>query len=128
MARRTTVLVTLLVLVLAGCSSNSEPITNFTGSTCDYSGPSEFDVNTTVIFKFTNDSDETNVGFAVMNLDVGDNEDAAVEGTNPPTAVGTSRSFSVTFVETGQYGVACYLPGAGESETQRYITEFNVTD
>ena len=134
MVRRITALVTLLVLAVAGCSSSSEPPAPlepsaiFTGSACEYSGPSEFDVNTSVLFKFTNDSDVTNMGFAVMNLELGDDEDAALNGTNPPTPVGTSRIFSVTFGETGRHAVACYLPGAGESETQRYITEFNVTD
>jgi ABC-type transport system substrate-binding protein len=136
MVRRATALVTLLVLAVAGCSSSSEPSATsssepratFTGSACEYSGPSEFDVNTTWFFKFTNDSDVTNMGFAVMNLEV-DDEDAALDGTSPPTPVGASRLFSVTFVETGRHGVACYvLPGPGETETQRYITEFNVTE
>ena len=129
MMHRITALVALVVLAVAGCSSSSEPSATFTGSACEYSGPSEFDVNTTVVFEFTNDSDVTNVGFAVMNLDVADPEDAALEGTNPPTAVGTSRSFSVTFVETGQHGVACYvLPGPGETEAQQYVSEFSVTE
>ena len=128
--------VVLFVLVLAGCSSSSEPSATsssepratFTGSACEYSGPSEFDVNTTVAFRFTNDSDVTNMGFAVMNLEV-DDEDAALDGTNPPTPVGTIRVFRVTFVETGRHGVVCYvLSGPGETETQRYITEFNVTE
>ena len=108
--------------------ASSEPRATFTGSACEYSGPSEFDVNTTVAFRFTNDSDVTNMGFAVMNLEV-DDEDAALDGTNPPTPIGTMRVFRVTFVETGRHGVVCYvLPGPGETETQRYITEFNVTE
>lgn len=86
-------------------------------------------MNTTVLFEFTNSSDVTNVGFAVMNLDAADREDAALEGTNPPTPVGTSRVFSVTFVETGEHGVACYvLPGPEETESRQYITVFNVTE
>ena len=137
MTRRTTVLVTVLLLAVASCSSESsgsdssdiDPTTSFTGSSCDYLGPSQFGVNTTVVFKFTNDSDVTNVGFAVMNLEMGDAEDAAIAGTSPPTAVGSSRSFGVTFTEAGQHGVACYvLPGVGESDAREYVTEIEVTE
>jgi hypothetical protein len=84
-------------------------------------------VNTTVIFEVTNDSDMTNVGFAVVKLAAVDPDDAAVAFSNPPTAVGTTESLSVTFVDTGQYGLSCYVvPGAGETEAE-YVTEFDVT-
>ncbi len=63
MMTRITSVVVLFVLVVAGCSSSSEPTAIFTGSACDYSGPSEFDVNSTVTFTYTNESDTTGAGF-----------------------------------------------------------------
>jgi len=137
--RRLSVLAVLFILAVAGCSTSSDPSATFTGSACDYSGPSEFDVNTTVVFEVKNDSDVTNVGFSVMKFPEGSTSDEIFEqgifnifepegfaGTDPPMPVGTSRSFSVTFVETGQHGINCYVWPGPETETD-YVTMFNVT-
>ena len=69
--RRVTTLATLLVVVLAACSGSSEPTATYTGSACDYDGPSEFDVNSTVTFTVTNESDERDIGFSVLKIPLG---------------------------------------------------------
>ena len=66
--RRITTLATLLVVVLAACSGSSEPTATYTGGACDYDGPSEFDINSTVTFTVTNESDTTEAGFAIWDL------------------------------------------------------------
>jgi hypothetical protein len=138
--RRLLVIVVPLFLVLASCSTSSDPTATFTGSACDYSGPSEFDVNTTVVFEVKNDSDGTNVGFVVTKFPEGTTSEEIFEqgifnifqpdpvaGVDPPMEVGTSSSFSVTFVETGQHGINCYVWPGPETEAD-YVTMFTVTE
>ena len=138
--RRLSVLAVLFILAVAGCSTSSDPSATFTGSACDYSGPSEFDVNTTVVFEVKNDSDVTNVGFVVAKFPEGTTSEEIFEqgifnifqpdpvaGVDPPMEVGTSSSFSVTFVETGQHGINCYVWPGPETETD-YVTMFTVTE
>ena len=52
--RRPMAIVALLVLILASCSTSSEPTATYTGGACDYDGPSEFDLESTVTFTVTN--------------------------------------------------------------------------
>ena len=68
--RRPVAIVTLLVLVLASCSTSSEPTATYTGDACDYDGPSQFDLDSTVTFTVTNESDTTHVGFAVGSFPI----------------------------------------------------------
>ena len=71
MARRMTALLVLVVLALAGCSGSSEPTATYTGDECDYDGPSNFDLDTTVTFTVTNESDHTDVGFGIWKFPSG---------------------------------------------------------
>jgi hypothetical protein len=128
--RRFFVFVVPLVLVLAGCSTSSDPTAVFDGAACVYDGPSDFEVGSTVTFTVTNESETPDVGFAVFKVPEGVTAEEIVEqgifnvvfdvppgsealgAVDPPTAIGTSRSFSVTFAEAGQHGINCYVwPG-----------------
>jgi hypothetical protein len=141
--RRLSVLVLLFVLAIAGCSSSSEPTAAFTGDACLYDGPSEFEVNSTVTFTFTNESDESGVGFAVLKFPEGataeevfndgifnivPESDALWEFVSAPTVNGTEYDLTVTFDETGQHGINCFdISGGGVDETESdYVTMFTV--
>jgi hypothetical protein len=128
--RRLLMIVVPLVLVLAGCSTGSDPTAVYDGATCAYDGPSDFDAGSTVTFTVTNESETPDVGFAVFKVPEGVTAEEILEqgifnvvfdvvpgsdalgGVDPPTAIGTSSSFSVTFAEEGQHGINCYVfPG-----------------
>jgi len=66
--RRPMAIAALLVLDLASCSTNSEPTATYTGGACDYDGPSEFDLDSTVTFTVINESDTTEAGFALWKF------------------------------------------------------------
>ena len=126
--RRVTSLATLLVIVLAACSGSSEPTATYTGGACDYDGPSEFDLNSTVTFTVTNESDTTQVGFAVWDFPEGLTPEELLEQgifefvtfgnaevfASSPTAIGTSEELTVTFDTPGQWGLNCYDESGGE--------------
>jgi hypothetical protein len=65
MARRLAAIVSLPVLVLASCTTSSDPAAisaaaataTFTGETCAADASSEFDVDSTVAFTVTNETD-----------------------------------------------------------------------
>jgi len=141
--RRLSALVLLFVLAIAGCSSSSEPTATFTGDACLYDGPSEFEVNSTVTFTFTNESDESAVGFAVLKFPEGataeevfndgifnivPESDALWEFVSAPTVNGTEYDLTVTFDETGQHGINCFdLSVGGVDATEAdYVTMFTV--
>ena len=63
--RRTMTLATSLVVALIACRGSAEPTATYTGGACDYDGPSEFDLNSTVTFTVVNGSDTTDMGFGV---------------------------------------------------------------
>jgi hypothetical protein len=115
------------------------PTATYTGDACDYDGPSEFDVNSTVTFTVTNESDTTNIGFSVLKFPEGTTaeeifnegifnfvgESAIIKGVPRPTEVGTEYDLTVTFNETGQHGINCFDPGGAETEAD-YVTMFTV--
>jgi hypothetical protein len=141
MMRQLSVLVVLFTLAIAGCSSASEPTATYTAGACDYDGPSEFEVNSTVTFTFTNESDESDVGFSVLKFPEGStpeeifnegifsvvaSDDAIIDFVPAPTVNGTEYDLTVTFIETGQHGINCFnLAADTESD---YVTMFTVTE
>jgi hypothetical protein len=137
-------IVVLLVLAVAGCSSSSDPSSTFTGSACDYSGPSEFDVNSEGTFSYTNESDTPGAGFAVWKFPEGLTSeeifeqglmtlantvafpfDNVINFVPVPTVVGQEYELPVTFTETGQHGVVCFVSPGPVSGTD-YVTMFTV--
>ena len=119
----------LLVLVLASCSTSSEPTATYAGGACDYDGPSEFDLDSTVTFTVTNESDATDMGFSVWSVPEGTTADEILEdgiftvvGGGPPvdeangfyaalfrpTAIGTSEGLRVFLDTPGQHALNCF--------------------
>ncbi len=128
-----------------------EPTATFNGSGCDYSGPTEFDINSTVTFTVTNKSDTTDVGFAILTLpegttpeeirEKGISEVTGPEETSPykiydgalrfaPTAIGTPYEVTVTFDTLGQHGINCFDLSGGEHDGDGldYMTLFTVNE
>ena len=142
--RRRTAIVALLVLVLASCSTSSEPTATYIGGACDYDGPSEFDLNSTVTFTVTNESETTEVGFAVRTFPEGVTPEEILEqgiseffafGTDanasvirPPNAIGEPETLRVFFDSPGQWGINCYDLSRGENDGagRDYVTMFTV--
>jgi hypothetical protein len=140
MARRMTTLLVLLVLALASCSTSSDPSATFTGSACDYSGPSEFDVGSEVTFAYTNESNTTGAGFSVWKFPEGltseqifekgifnvtDSGSAPTNFISTPTAIGTEYELPVTFTEAGQHGMVCFVNPGPETGSE-WVTMFTV--
>ena len=139
--RRSAVIGAVLVaVVLAGCSdTTSDPTATYTGGACDYDGPSEFDVNSTVTFTVTNESDERDIGFSVLKIPEGTTAeeifdegifnvvagDPIIEVVFAPTVVDTEYDLTVTFNETGQHGINCFNLAGAETEAD-FITMFTV--
>jgi len=132
--RRFTAIVGLLVLVLASCSTSSDPTATYIGGACDYDGPSEFDLNSTVTFTVTNESDTTDMGFSVWSVPEGTTADEILEdgiftvvGGGPPadpekgfytalfrpTAIGTSLGLRVFLDTPGQHALNCFDASTG---------------
>jgi hypothetical protein len=144
MMTRITSVVVLFVLVLVGCSRSSDPSATYTGGACDYDIPSEFDLNSTVTFTVTNESDTPVVGFAILEFPEGTTpEEIHDEGifefvtkgniaanAGKPTAVGTSKELTVTFDTPGQWGLNCYDESGGEhgGAGLDYVRMFTVTE
>ncbi len=140
--RRLTPIVGLLVLVLASCSTSSEPTATYTGGACDYDGPSEFDLNSTVTFTVTNESETTEVGFTVWKFPDGVTPEEILEQgifesvtsgnaeriIRPPTAIGEPETMRVFFDSPGQWGINCYDTSGGDSQAagNDYVTMFTV--
>ena len=140
--RRFTAIVGLLVLVLASCSTSSEPTATYTGGACDYDGPSEFDLDSTVTFTVTNESDTTEVGFALWKFPDGVTPEEILEqgifefvtsgnaeaGVSPPTVIGEPETLRVFFDLPGQWGIVCFDGSGGETDVAGidYVTMFSV--
>ena len=138
--RRATTLTMLLVAALAGCSGSSEPTATYTGEACDYDGPSEFEVDTTVTFTVTNESDTTDVGFAIWRFPsgvtpeeiysegifeaIGPDDDFVVLSA-APTPLEEPQDLTVAFDTSGQWGINCFDLSAGEGD---YTTMFTVNE
>jgi hypothetical protein len=139
--RRLSVVAVLFILAVAGCSTSSDPSATFTGSACDYSGPSEFDVGSEVTFTYTNESNMTGAGFAVWKFPEGltseeifeqgifnaTNDGSSTDFFSPPTAIGQENEVPVTFTETGQHGVVCWVSPGPEAGSD-YVTMFTVIE
>jgi hypothetical protein len=138
-----TALLVLVVLALAGCSSSSEPTATYTGDECDYDGPSNFDLNTTVTFTVTNDSDHTDVGFSIWKFPSGvTSEEIFSEGIfqapgpaddfaaviSSPTPIGEPLALGVTFDTPGQWGINCFVFADDRSPGQDHTTMFTVNE
>jgi len=138
--RRLSVFVVPLVLILASCSTSSDPTATYTGGACTYEGPSEFEVNSTVTFTVTNDSDNQNVGFAVWKFPEGTTPEeiynegifsvvsrapGALGEKFSPTTQGEEYDFTVTFSESGQHGINCFVFPGPTTESD-YVTMFTV--
>jgi hypothetical protein len=143
MTRRTTALMVLVALALTGCSSSGDPSATYTGAACHYDGPSEFDMNSTVTFSVTNETDTTSIGFAVLKFPEGSTaEDVSNEGifsvvagdarlepyVPSPTVIDREYEMTVTFNEVGQHGINCFdFAGAGLPGWD-YVTMFTVVE
>ena len=143
-------------LALAGCSS--EPEANnpaegptatatstatatvaFMGEGCTYDGPSEFDVDSTVTFTVSNESDSSKAGFAVWKVPEGttpeeiyDNsifsvvsEDDVYDREVVEAGPGQAYDLAVTFEETGQHGINCFKWDGGRTGSD-HVTMFTV--
>ncbi len=130
--RRIMTMATLLVVALAACGGTSEPTATYTGGACDYDGPSEFDLDSTVTFTFINESDTTNMGFSVWSVPEGTTPDEILEGgifevvlggplvgdvedapgfyaaLFPPTAVDGTGILTVALDMPGQHALNCF--------------------
>lgn len=141
--RRLTTLATLVVVVLGACSGSSEPTAIYTGHGCEYDGPLEFALNSTVTFTFTNESDTTEVGFSVRKLPEGvTSEEILGQGIFtfvkhdadtirfPPNAIGEPGDLSVPFLTPGQWGVVCFDQSGGEHDGYGldYVTMITVNE
>lgn len=143
MTRRVTALLVLVALILAACSGSADPSATFTGAACHYDGPSEFDLDSTVTFSVTNETDTTSIGFAVLKFPEGSTaedvsnegifnvatDDALLEPYVPsPTVIDTEYEMTVTFSEVGQHGINCFdFAGAGLPGWD-YVTMFTVVE
>ena len=140
--RQVSVLVVLFILAIAGCSS-SEPSATYTGDACSYDGPSNFDLNTTVTFTVTNESDHTDVGFGIWKFPSGvTSEEISSEGifqaagpgddfaavSSSPTPIGEPEALSVLFDTPGQWGINCFVFADDRSPGQDYTTMFTVNE
>ena len=130
--RRIMTLATLLVVALTACSGSGDPTATYTGGACDYDGPSEFDLDSTVTFTLINESDTFNMGFGIWSLPEGTTADEIVEeglfdflGVSDivegrdigpgfyaalyvPTVIGSTGILTVTLDKPGQHILNCF--------------------
>ena len=154
-----------LVLVLASCTTSSDPTATdptstgpttptapstatatatFTGESCAYDGPSEFDADSTVTFTVINETD-TETAFGVWKIPEGTTPeeiyDEGIDNAVPSSAdddagysidvvlapiTGEAYDLTVTFLESGQHGINCF-PFTGQDTENDYVTMFAVT-
>ena len=126
--RRIMTVATLLVVALTACSGSGEPTATSTGGACEYDGPSEFDLDSTVTFTVINESDTTNMGFDVWSLPEGTTADEIVEvgllellgiggpddypgfyaAVFAPTPIDSPDSMTVTLDKPGPHVLICF--------------------
>ena len=126
--RRIMTVATLLVVALTACSGSGEPTATYTGGACEYDGPSEFDLDSTVTFTVINESDTTNMGFDVWSLPEGTTADEIVEvglfelldisgpddypgfyaAVFAPTPIDSPDSMTVTLDKPGPHVLICF--------------------
>jgi hypothetical protein len=126
--RRLLAIVVPLVLVLASCSTSSDPTATYTGGACTYDGPSEFDVNSEVTFTFIDETESEDVGFSRWLVQEGTTPEMIhddgidnVGATHIPwlseTQVSASESQVTTrFAQPGSYALNCWDTAGGEHD------------
>jgi hypothetical protein len=132
--RRLLVVVVPVVLALASCSTSSDPTTSdptatYTGGACTYDGPSEFDVNSEVIFTFIDETEsEDDVGFERWLVQEGTTTEMIYDdGINnvgarhipwlSKTQVSASESqVTARFAQPGLYALTCWDKSGGEHD------------
>ena len=139
--RRLSIAVVLATLVLAGCSTSSEPISTFTGDECSYDGPSEFDLDTEVTFTFVNTSDGTSAGYGVWKVPdgttvddiseksifgIGADESDDMRAMAGPSSPGFDKELVVVLDTAGPWAVNCFTTGSSGADYP--ATVFVVTD
>jgi len=102
--RRLLVIVVPIVLVLASCSTSSDPTATYTG----------FPEGTTPEQVYDDGI------FAVVSRNPG-----AIGEKFPPTALGAEYDLTVTFSESGQHGINCFEFGGPATEAD-HVTMFTV--
>ena len=146
--RRLLVIVVPLVLVLASCSTSSEPTKTYDGTDCTYDGTTEFDLNSEVTFTFINESEDPEVGFVVWEVPDGTtaaeiNEVGIFEATGtqegstapyeffeakfPPTVQDQEYAATVTLDRAGLYAINCFVDVGTEVNTH-YATIITVSE
>jgi hypothetical protein len=137
-------IVVSLVLVLAGCSTSSDPTATYDGSDCSYDGPSGFELGETVTFTFINESDTSDLGFSVWSVPEGTTADEInelgifeVAGGGPPveeapgfyaalfapTPLDSTEILTVTLDTPGQHALNCF-----DLTTTDHAIMFTVSD
>ena len=131
------------LIAAAGCSTSGDPSATYTGDECDYDGPSTFDLNTTVTFTVTNESDHTDVGFGIWKFPSGvTSEEIFSEGifqaagpgdafaavSSSPTPIGEPEGLDVFFDTPGQWGINCFVFADDRSPGQDHTTMFTVNE
>jgi hypothetical protein len=145
--RRLFAFVVPLVLVLASCSTSSEPTKTYDGSECTYEGATEFDLDSEVTFTFINESEDTGVGFVVWTVpdgttaaEINENGIFWATGTEegstdpyeffeakfPPTQLDTEYQVTVTLDREGLYAVNCFVE-TGATVNTHYATIITVS-
>ncbi len=140
---RRAALTLLFVFVLAGCGGSSAPTATLSGDRCDYDGPLEFDLNADVTFTFINESDSTNVGFAVWRFPSGVTpeeiyavgifdavgpDDELVVSQRSPNPIGEPQDVPVSFDAPGRWGINCFFFTADASPGNDYATMLTVNE
>jgi hypothetical protein len=139
--RRLSIPVVLTALVLAGCSTSSEPTSTFTGDECSYDGPSEFDLDTEVTFTFINTSEGASAGYGVWKVPdgttvddiseksifgIGADQSADMRAVAAPSSPGFDKELVVALDTAGLWAVNCFE--VGSVEVDHPATVFVVTD
>lgn len=123
----TTTTATGIVSTTIGLAS-AEAASVFDGGGCVYDGGVEFPLNTTVIFSFTNTSDDTPAGYSIWKvpdgrttedirehgiLGIGTHLLTDMKATSQPTPPGVEAQLEMAFEVPGSYAVNCFVPDGG---------------
>ncbi len=126
--------------------TQAEATATYDGSECAYEGPTAFDLDSTVAFTVINQSDTTNMGFAVWSVPEGTTADDILEegifvvvGGGPPvdkekgfyaalfapTAIDSTGILTVTLDKPGQHALNCYDLLTDENHAIMFIVSDN---
>jgi hypothetical protein len=115
-------------------ATTGDAIATYDGSECVYEGPTEFDLDSTVTFTVTNESDTTDMGFSVWSVPEGTTADEILEdgiftvvgggppadpekgfyaALFPPTAIDSTEDLTVTLDTPGQHALICFDASTG---------------